>query len=143
MPRDTTNGGGPWVFRNETALASGDHFLLDFRNMKYKGQKGWFKKWLPLDIAQINNRDTGNALSVTYNGIYPAEVLPNSSETYDNQGITRVRVENIGSSSIDADTVTVEVKKEPYGADKAARERKENPWLENAVNEVIPGGTPW
>lgn len=140
MARDITNGGGPWTFENEAALAPGDHFLLDFRNMEYKGTKGFFKAWTPLDVAQIINNDGSNHLNVTYNGQYNGTVVPNAVETYDRQGITRIRIENGGGTTIAAGEVKVEVKKEPYGADEAARERQNNHPAVNVLNDVIPGG---
>lgn len=140
MVRDTTNGGGPWQFTIDSALSPNDPYLLDFRNMEFNKTKGYFKKWLPLDVAQITNQSPDHALRVTYNGIYESTVVPNAVETYGDQGITSIEVVNIGSADIAADNVTIEVKKEPYDADKAARERKNAPPLVNVANDLIPGG---
>jgi len=138
---EVLEGGGPWTFEAPT-LDPGESYYIDFRNVKFNGQKGWFRKWLPLDYAQITNLDTGNAVEVTYNSRFSDFVVPNAIETFDNQGITKVRVRNSGGSTIAADDVKIAVGKDPYDADNAAREqRKGGSWSpRKALNDLIPGG---
>jgi hypothetical protein len=135
-------GGGPWQFENPE-LAPGESWELVFRNMTYAKTKGYFKKWIPFDFARFVN-ESGVSLSVTINGIYDTTATANTITAWDKQGITRIRVTNLASSTatVKAGNFTVETQKEPYGADKAAREQKGSSWLESAANDIIPGGLP-
>lgn len=119
MTRDsrTIGGAGPWQFVPETDLAPGESYVLNFRDE----EKGRYKKWLPFDVAQVTNLDGSNAVTVTYNGIFEDTVVPNASETFSQQSVTKVRLTNAGSTTITADDLRVSVKKEPYGADDHAR----------------------
>lgn len=150
MPRDQRRkrrdaqrieGGGPWQF-DSPALDPDEAWTLDFRNMTYNGQTGWFRRWLPLSYAQITNLDAGNALTVEYNGQFQDFVVPNAVESFDNQGITRLSVRNEGADAIAAGDVKVSVGREPYGADDAARERARGGpvWSpKQAIADLIPG----
>lgn len=144
MPSNTERleGGGPWQFSNPE-LAPGESWQLEFRNMEYAKTRGYFKEWLPFDVARFVN-ETSVTADVTLNGIYETKATTNSITTWDKQGVTRIRVTNpsTASSNIPAGQFTVETQKEPYGADKAAREQKHNTWLQRAANDIIPGGIP-
>lgn len=75
------------------------------------------------DSLSVTN-GSGERLVVTVNESTQFTVPPNSvvSQTYD--GAYVVEVKNEGTSALGgADTVVVEVQKEPLGADEAARER--------------------
>lgn len=125
MTRDNLEGAGPWLFETDKALSQGDSFVIDFRNMEQNGQKGYFKKYLPLDQAVITNTDASAFLSVEYNGVFEQSVGPSTSETFDDAGVRSIRVTNRTSgTTIPAGDVMVEVLKTPYGADDAARDRR-------------------
>lgn len=134
-------GGGPWLFE-PPALDPNEQYSLDLRNMRYNDQKGWFRKWLPLDSVSVTNLDGSNGLRLTVNGQYNSYVVPNAVETFSGQGITHVRVTNEGSATIAAGDVKIELTKEPYNADAAARQEASKPWLNRALGEIIPGGVP-
>lgn len=134
-------GGGPWLFE-PGALDPGEQFSLDLRSMQYQGQKGWFKKWLPLDSVTVTNMDGSNGLRLVVNGQYESFVVPNAVETFDGQGITNVRVENEGEATISDGDVKIELVKDPYDSDQKAREQAAKPWLDRALGELIPGGLP-
>lgn len=139
---ETLRGGGPWQFK-APSLSPGDTWDLDFRNMTHNGTKGYFKKWMPFDLAQVTNASS-EYVEVTYNGQYSDTVVPNAVETFDNQGVTFVSVHAPSSNSgtISADDVRVSVKREPYNADDAAREDRGRPWFQRAADDLIPGGLP-
>jgi len=139
--RDLT-GAGPFSL-DGPELDPGETWFIDLPNMKYKGNKAYFRKFLPFDIGQITNQSDTNNVRVTYNGIYEDIVVNNAVETFDSQGIRRAKIENIGSSTISAGTVVASFKKQPYDADDKARQDKTKPWLERAADDIIPGGVPW
>lgn len=131
MTRDsrTIGGGGPWQFAPESDLAPGESYVLNFR----EEEKGRFKKWMPFDVAQITNLDGSNAVTVTYNGIYGDTVVPNASETFSQQSVTKVRVTNAGGTTISKDDLKISVKTDPYGADERAREQARQPPVAQVV----------
>ena len=120
-------GAGPWEFTPDSDLAPGESFTLDCRNLKFRKTKGYFKKYMPLDEAQITNLSDSAAVGVEYNGVFNNFVVPNAIETFDKAGITRITVtnrESAGGATIAADEVVIEVVKNPYDADQAARDRQ-------------------
>jgi hypothetical protein len=122
MPqKERLTGAGPWTF-SSPALGAGETWVLNFRDLKYNGQKGWFRKHLPLESCQVTNLSVDYAISATFNKQYDTYVVPNSETSFSEQGITVVEITNQGSGTITADNIKVEPKKEPYNADKQARE---------------------
>jgi hypothetical protein len=126
-------GAGPWLFDNPNGLSPGEPWVIDLPGMKYNGQSGWFKKYLPLDISQVTNTNTSENVRVVYNGQYEDLVLANSVETFSDQGIRRVRVVNASDNVIPAGDIAVSLKKEPYGADERAREETKKGPIANVV----------
>lgn len=113
---------GPWVFELPE-LQPGETFTKKLRNAEYNGQKGWFKKYLPIETAQVTNLDDTSPIRVVFNGTYPDDIPPNVSETYEQIGVASFEVTNRSDSAvISADDVTVTLLKEAYGADEAARQ---------------------
>lgn len=121
---DRTDGGGPWSI-DIPALDPDEAREFHFRNHEYRGRKGYFKPWLPLDNAAIINQDPDNPVLVTFNGLYDVYVQPNADKGYSEAGITSMKVENIGSTAIPANSLKVQVSKDPYDADDAARQQKQ------------------
>lgn len=139
---ERVRGGGPWQFTGP-ALDPGDSWVLDFRNMEHNGTKGYFKKWMPFDVAQVTN-PSNEYVEAHYNGQFTDTVVPNAVETFEDQAVTYVRIHALASNTgtIAEGDIRVSVKKEPYGADDAARENREKPWLQRAADEIVPGGLP-
>lgn len=138
MTERSTEGAGPWVFE-VPALAAGETWYLDLPNMKYNKTKRYFSKYLPLDQSQVSNEST-ETVDVEYNGVFTQRVLSNQIETFDNAGVRTVLVENKGSQGIAAGEVAVELVKEPYNADKAARERKERSPVADVIEKFTGVG---
>lgn len=137
-------GGGPWQFLSPE-LDPQERWVLDFQGMTFRGKKGFFSKWLPLDEAQVTNEDTTATLEVSYNNEFTDRVLPNSVDSFSEQAFIRVVVKNaeaLGGATIAAEDVAVSVKKAPYDADEAARAQAGEPWSVRALNDLIPGGLP-
>lgn len=139
--KEVREGGGPWSF-SSPELAPGEKWFLDLEQLEHNGAKGWFRAWLPLDGAQVVNRDTGNPVQIEYNRRFPDFVPPNTVDTFTEQGIMSVTVRNEGQGTMDADAVKLSLWKDPYGADDKAREEKTSDWLTRAANDIIPGGLP-
>lgn len=137
IDNDPLEGAGPWRFTIDAQLAPGDSELFDFRNMEYRGRKGFFRKYLPLDQATVTNLDPSANLDVTYNGVFDQFVTPNTAESFSQAGITSMTVTNPSSSSVtvDAGNVVVEVVRDPYDADDAARERARSGPVEQVVEK--------
>jgi len=132
-------GAGPFVLEVDTALNADDIYTWNFRNEPYNGTKGGFRKYLPFDIAQVTNLDSSAPIKATFNGIYETYIPPNTTETFDKQGVTKARVRNAGTTTINSGNVVVEVKTEPYGADDAARESKFQPPIFKAAKTPLGG----
>lgn len=117
---------GPWLFKNPGILSPGESWRIDFRELKYNGRKRYFRPFLPLDSAQVTNQNTSEPINVTYNGRFETYIVSNAVETFTEQGIAFVRVENAGSTDIAAEEVTLEVSKDAYDAhDEARRNAKQ------------------
>lgn len=123
---------GPWEFTNDTSIAPGKSRDFDFRRLTYNGRKRYFAPYLPLDSAQVTNADTANQIRATFNNRYPTRVMPNSVEGFAEQGITSVKIENVGGSEIAEGDVIVEVSKDAYDSDDAARAEAERHPLSKA-----------
>jgi hypothetical protein len=128
-------GGGPWTV-DVPALDPGESFTYDYRNERFNGQKGFFRQWIPFDSAQIVNQSP-ETLRVTFNGVFDDVVVPNAVESYDEIAITRVRVENTGSSATTGDAISIITQTEPYGADEKARDNAQR----GMVSQVIENFT--
>lgn len=135
------DGAGPWKIDPDSDLSTGESVYYDFTELEYRGKKRHFRKYLPLSFAQISN-ESSEPLLVTYNGIFEDSVLPNSVESFDEQGIMSVEIKNVGSNNVAKEDISLTVKKDAYGADERAREQKSKPWIERALDDFIPGGIP-
>lgn len=142
MQEDTLAGNGPWEFKIPS-LDPAEIHNLDFRNMEYNGQKGYFRRFLPLDDLQVTNRDDGNPIGVEINHEYGGVVPPNTNRVFGDSGVTYLSVQNRGGATISSDTVVIEVSSSGYTQNDYAREQKkkqgDNPIL-NAARDIIPGG---
>lgn len=133
MTIDRTQGGGPWTFSNDEPLAPGDHYQFNFE----RDEKGRYRDWAPMDSAIVKNFDTGNRISVIWNGQFEYVVDPNGVDSFNRAGINRFRVVNDGSGTIDAGDVLVSVSVEPYGDDDRALERKQRNPLEKIFGNAL------
>lgn len=130
-----TEGAGPWQFENENDLGAGESILWDFPNRRYNDRPGYFRPHLPFDQVVVSNVDGSNHVLVEYNGIFEQVVLPNTTESFDQAEVNRVRIVNEGSTAISAGDLKLEVLNTPYDADQAARERKERGPIGDLVNK--------
>lgn len=145
MPKNKPiRGAGPYSFQNETTISPGGKEVLDFRNMKYNKTKNELRRFLPFNYGQVTNLNTSLHITMEWNGQFGQFVASSSSETFDQTGITKAVIKNENDTGdLDPGDVRLEVGVNAYGADEKARESREKPWLSNALNDVIPGGTPW
>lgn len=134
---DRTGGGGPWRLELDEPLAAGDWVEFDLQRMTFRGQKGYFVPWLPVDAVLIKNLDTANPVHATFNGQFEAVVEPNAADTYGDVQVTRFRLENAGGSSIDPKDLVLQISVEPYDADDRALEEKERHPLEQAARSLV------
>lgn len=132
-------GHGPWVFEQPDDLEPGESWALNFRDMKHRKQKGYFRQFLPLDDLQVTNADPGNDVQFIVNHTFEGRVQANASESLSDEGLTHLQVENVGNSTISAGSVTVEVTKNAYGADEQAREQASRGVVEKAITDIVPG----
>lgn len=123
LERDPLEGAGPFRFRPDDDLGPGETYTIPLREAERNGRKGYYRRFLPMDQAQITNQSDSSPLDVTYNGVHEQFIVPNAVETFDDAGIRSVAVRNAGSTAIAADEVTVELVSTPYDADDRARDR--------------------
>lgn len=134
---DPTRGGGPWRLELDSALGAGDWVEYDLQRMTYRGQKGYFVPWLPVDSVLVKNLDTGNPVHATFNGQFDAVIEPNAADTYGDVQVTRFRLENAGGTEIVPDDLVIQISVEPYTADDAALEQKERHPAENMARSFL------
>lgn len=134
---DRTQGGGPWRLELDEALAPGEWQEYDLRNMTYRGRKGFFNPWLPLDSCMIKNLDTSNAVGVVYNGQFEAHVEPSAVDNYSDVQLTRIRVRNEGDTEIVPSDLVIQVSVEPYDADDHARREATRSPVEKIARSFI------
>lgn len=133
---DKTDGGGPWLL-DVPALDPGAAVEFHLRTYEYRGRKGYFRTWLPLDNATIKNRDPDNMARVTFNGQFEVLVEPNAADTYGEAGITTIRVTNEGATTMAESNLLLQVSAEPYDADDAARATRSRPPIEKLARGVL------
>lgn len=139
MTINPIDGGGPWLFETSKSLSPDERELFDFRNMKYKGSRGWFRKYLPLDQLNITNKSSSETIEAEINGIYNIKVPPNSSETFDRADFQRIAIINDGSNAIAAGEVAVEVAKDAFDADDKALQQAKRPPAVKVISGILPG----
>lgn len=136
MTRNTTSnidpaeGGGPWTIDPSEKIGDmtpGDIVAYTLRSYEFRGRKGYFKPWLPLDAVQITNKSPANPVQVTINGQYEVEVPPNSTRGYSDTGILTLQIENMGSTTIISGELKIEVSAERYDADEQAYNEYKEP----------------
>jgi len=133
---------GPWSFDNPE-IQPGDSWRLDFRQKTYNGRKRYFKPFLPLDEAQVTNRNSGQSVDVTFNADYRIGVEPNAVESFSEQGVTYLSVAvPAGGTTVAAGDLSVAVATTAYDADDAAREDVRQDPVSEVVEEVT-GVRPW
>lgn len=113
---------GPWTLSNENDLAAGDNIHWDLKDMTYNGRKAYFRRFLPLDEAQITNLDDSNGIVVTINDAFETYIPPNSVEPITEGAIERLTVTNDGGTAIAAGSIKIELVKSAYDSDDAARD---------------------
>lgn len=144
MPPNTLNpaeGAGPFQFV-PAALDAGESQTFDFREIERNGRKGWFRPILPLDSVQVTNQSTDNPVQVTINGKFQHYVVPSAIESVTEQGVVRIEVANVGSTTIPEGDIRLEVERTPYDADDEARASASRPWIQRAIDDIVPGGLP-
>jgi len=137
---DPTEGGGPWTLLPTDKLGgsmdSGDVVSYELRTYEFRGRKGYFVPWLPLSAVQITNKSPDAEVLVSI-GTKEVYVPPNSTRGYSETGIASLRVENIGTTSIDTNDVRLEVSADRYDADEAAYEEKKEHRLSKVAKGLI------
>lgn len=116
--RSDPAGVGPYQF-SLPALGAGETYILDLRER----EKGKYVSLSPagFDAVEVSNLDPSNSLRVLINEANVMTVPANSVQGLSQEGMYRFEVTNHGATEISADAVTIEIQKEPYGADAAAR----------------------
>jgi len=133
---DTSKGGGPWEIP-VPALEPGEAKEFRLKTMTFRGQKGYFVPWLPLDSATFKNRDPDASVRITFNGQFDTTVLPNQSDSFTEVGIQNIRVENIGSVKIEEENFLLSVSKDAFDADDAALTEAQRSPVEKMVRGVL------
>lgn len=137
---DRAEGGGPWRFELPHDLATSGHKQVAqyrLRRMKFKGQKGYFVPWLPLDQIQIKNLNDSNPVEVLINGQFNLYVESHGVETFSDAGITAFETRNLGGTAIPAGDIVQHGLVEPFGADQAAREEKKRSPVEKMIRGTL------
>lgn len=138
-PIDKYDGGGPWTLLPHEQLNGdiqpGEVASYALREYEYRGRKGYFVPWLPLDVVQITNLSGSNPVTVEINGQFRVDVPPNATRTYSDTGITMLTVENVGDTAISAGNLKLELAAERYDADAQAYDEKTTP----AAKKVLKG----
>lgn len=134
------NGAGPFLF-DVPQLTPGNSWTADLRNREYQGTKGGFRRFMPFDTSQITNESNDVPLRVTYNGQYEQYVVANTQESFQKAGITEVTVENAGNVDLADGDAHVELVREPFDADDAAR-RDAQTGVVGKVSRKLTGLTP-
>jgi len=125
------NGVGPYEFGlsefGPDPLQAGDKAVLNLRDF----QNGRFVTLSPAgyDSIQVENLSTDVTIRAVTNEVGSFRIPPSSVRSLTSQGIYRVEVENLESSTaLSAEDLVVELLKEPYDANDQARgERKRGP----------------
>lgn len=99
-------------------------------------EAGYYKRYLPASFVAVTNQDGSDPLrlrAAQQEDIVP----PNTTRVLDSSPVeSTLSIENIGGATISADNITVQ-----FGADYAPQ--KSEPWMSRALDDLIPGGTPW
>lgn len=143
MPRNRTTDSdvsskGPWTFKLDS-IDPGKSKVYDFRQMVYNNSKGYFRPYLPLDIAMVYNQSAENLINVESNGVYEVPVMPNSQWTDDDLDTNRMEITNEGSTTIAAGEIILTVKRSQYDSDDHAKDRASGNVFEKAAQDIIPG----
>lgn len=133
--KESLQSRGPYTFETQNQLAQNESEYFDFFNRDFGKRKRYFRPYLPFDSFQITNRSSSSAIEVTLNGQYTARVLPNTIETFSDVGVTKVNVENIETTTIDAGEIILEGSFDAYDADDKAREEAMRGTLSNVVEK--------
>jgi len=126
-------GAGPFLFE-APELAPGESFTVDFRTAERNGKKRGYRKYAPFDVVTVTNGTTDAPIRMEINGQYPAQVLPSTVESFDDQQTSEISITNISAAAtIPEGVATIEAVKEPYDGDDAARERLD----QGVVGQVV------
>lgn len=134
------NGGGPWPLDLPYDLTTNTHEQVahfDLQRMTYRGQKGYFVPWLPLEEIQIKNLNSAEPVELEFNGQYNLFVEPNAADTFSDTGIVRFTVKNLGGTTIPKDDIVIHGIVKEYDADDAARREASRSPLENMARGVL------
>lgn len=134
-------GAGPWSL-DVPALDAQESEPYDLRTLVFNGKRGFFRDYTPLDGLRVVNQSSSEPLEVLVNGRYTVYVPPNTVQSPDDVGVSRLRLTNTGSQAIADGEIVCELATTGYGADDAARESQRKPWVQRAADDLIPGGLP-
>lgn len=129
---NTVSGAGPWTFESP-ALDPDEPWSIDLESW----EKGKIRRHMPADEMLVKNYDPDSRIDVVINGTSRVDVDPNGKDSYDETKIRLFKVVNRGGTVIDAGDVTLTLRKDPYDADEAARERKQTPPLQRVVKSKL------
>lgn len=140
MTNQFIDGAGPYRLSLDESLAPGDtkRFPLNDRHFTDRGTKGFHARRVPYDAVLMKNLSTDVTLQFEFNRRFEAVVQPNAADSFEEQGVTYVEVTNVsGSNTIDPDEVVIQIKKEPYDADDAARAGRKRSNLQNMLRGTL------
>ena len=139
MPNEFLDGAGPYRLQVEESLSPGDieRFPLRQRSYVERGTKRFHARRVPYDTALLKNLSDNTTLLFEFNRQNEAVVQPNAADTFDSQSFSYVSVTNVGQNTIDPDDIVIQIKKEPYDADDAARASRKRSNIQNMVRGAL------
>lgn len=134
-------GGGPWLLRPADEgidpLPAGESVRFDLERMTFNGRERYFYDWLPIDEVLIKNLDDSAAVTTTYNHRYGSYTEPKAADSFSETGVRHIEVRNEGTTDIPSANLTVQLKVNPYDADEAALDRRQQPPIERMVRAKL------
>lgn len=140
MTNQFVDGAGPYRLPLDESLDPGEteRFPLADRHYTDRGSKGFHSRRTPYDSVLMKNLSTDVTLRFEFNRTFEAVVQPNAADDFDEQGVTHIAVTNVsGSNSIDPEDMILQIKKEPYDADDAARAGRKRSTLQNMIRGTL------
>lgn len=134
----STQGRGPWILDVQD-LDPGDKQTWMFRSHTYRGRKGYFRRFSPMDEVLLKNRDSANDLKLVLNGGYEALVEPNAADSFEDAGATQVELVHAspGGTTVTAADMVLQVAVDSFDADDAARRTAEQHPVERMAKGVL------
>lgn len=139
MPVNPETGGGPWTF-TPGALGPGEPYVLNLREIEWNGRPGYFRPWLPLSSISVTNSTADIPLELEVNNQFSAAIAPNTVETFDRVGITRVEITNLSDTGSTAEgDIQLELLRDPWDSDDKALAERQEPRGAKAIKQLLGG----